>query len=128
MLPTLRPDDVLWVRLAPTQLQLGDIALFRRDGEIFSHRFLGFRRHEQQRFYLAKGDGHWAFDPLWPEKTFFGVAELVERDGVIYPIAALHPWQRWLHVGAGLLQGVIHRWRHRLFLLILTLILVTTVA
>ena len=128
MWPTLRPGDMLLVRLAPRTLQSGDIVVLRAGGTLFVHRFLGYRRCGTGRCLLAKGDGRWAFDPLWPENALLGVVVAVEREEACLPAGPDNVWQRRILLWWHRLQGGMHRRLRLLFTLFLCLGLIVPAA
>jgi len=128
MWPTLRPGDMLLVRLAPRTLQSGDIIVLRAGGTLFVHRFLGYRRCGTGRCLLAKGDGRRAFDPLWPENALLGVVVAVERGDVCLSAGPGNVWQKRLLLWRHRLQGETHRWLRLLFTLFLSLGLIVPAA
>ncbi len=121
MWPTLRPGDTVWVRLASMTLDPSALVVLRSGDTLFVHRFLGYRRCGSGRCLLAKGDGHWAFDPLWPEKSLFGVVVAVERNDRCLSAVPERGWRKRLLLWRHRLQGEFHRRLRWLFILFLCL-------
>ena len=78
MAPLLRPgDSVLVASCHPEELQIGDLVLIRREGDLVTHRLIGRTRQG----WITKGDGSPWTDPPPAADHLLGKAVALESGG-----------------------------------------------
>ena len=85
MVPTLLPGQTILADFAAQTPRLGDLLLFRQEGTLIVHRYLGpSRKRDGKRGYRTRGDGSKVLDPVvYPDKVV-GRGIAVQRDGRWY--------------------------------------------
>jgi signal peptidase len=103
MLPSLFPGDLLtFRRCAPSEIVVGDIVLFLREGRCFVHRVAERMAVGGASRLRTRGDALPACDPPLGEAEVLGRLSLVERKGRRLPPPQLGPVR-------SLLAGLVRR-------------------
>ena len=114
MWPTIHPGDRVLIKgIAPQELALGDLVVFKRNGELILHRLLG----KEATQVLTAGDCAKIFDPLVDNEDVVGKVVTLKRHGQNVPLAGnLRSRTKALYVrtkltARGALRWVYHRLR-----------------
>jgi hypothetical protein len=79
MSPSLVVDDLLFVRsLERSRLRIGDIVVYRENGNNIVHRFLF--THRTTREIVTKADRSWYASKPFNEDNLIGVVEYIRRE------------------------------------------------
>lgn len=83
MYPALRPGDLLRIGLRPAaQIQVGEIAVFRRDDMVFGHRVIARWLKDGRAFVVTRPDRvRGTGDAPIPDENLLGVVVAVDRRG-----------------------------------------------
>ncbi len=82
-------DQILVERSTWKQVRFADIIVFRRNEQLVTHRVLGKRKFNNERYFLEKGDAILE-SSLIPEGTLVGrVAAIKNSQRLIHPISGL---------------------------------------
>jgi hypothetical protein len=84
MLPAVRPGDVLRVR-PKTSAEVGQIAVFERDGRLFAHRVIAQIGAHGRPQLITRGDALAVYDPPVRADEMLGEVATIIRDGRIVP-------------------------------------------
>ena len=95
MLPAVRPGDVLRVR-PRTSAEVGQIAMFERDGRLFAHRVIAQIGSHGRLQLITRGDALAVCDPPVSADEMLGEVATIIRDGRSVPagIAETALWVR----------------------------------
>ena len=82
MWPFLRPGEKLIIKKVPLKdLRVGDIILYKMNGEMISHRLVKKVWHENRYIFFTKGDASFTLSEPIIEEAFLGkVVGLVRND------------------------------------------------
>jgi hypothetical protein len=96
MVPSIRPGDLISVQRASlSEISVGEIALYLREGRLFAHRVVARAGSSQQPFLVMRGDRLSQDDAPVCASEFLGRVHLIERGGLrLQPAARLSPWER----------------------------------
>src|SRR6476646_2719991 len=79
MLPSIEDGDVLHVAPArPARLKIGDIVLFKKDGEFKAHRIVGRDKDRSKKGFITRGDASMQTDGMVPRESIIGRVVAVE--------------------------------------------------
>lgn len=80
MLPSVFPGDILSIRQSEiAEVELGDIALFERDGRLCAHRVLGKIQGTDQTYLITQGQQLSCADPPISARELLGKVTSIER-------------------------------------------------
>jgi hypothetical protein len=82
MLPTLRPDEAIWIDFAPADRRAGQIVIFRQAGALLVHRIVG----RKGAHFRIRGDHAACFDGPTNPDQILGRVVAFERGGRWYSL------------------------------------------
>ena len=83
MYPALRPGDLLRIKPRPAaEIQVGEIAVFRRDDMVFGHRVIARWPKDGHTFVVTRPDRWWGTgDAPVSDENLLGVVVAIDRRG-----------------------------------------------
>jgi len=109
MLPALRPGDELEIVAPASDLELGDIVLWRRSGRLFVHRVVAIDADHVR----TQGDALLHADPLVPAAEVLGRLASYERRGRRHSAPRRRAWDRcwgWIMRRSDIASRMFLRW------------------